>query len=246
MAPVELLGQLGGAPWRLPGRESHRRSSDAGSCSRRASDRTGVETVRVRSQPWIVGALAPMHPPPTRRDQPAAASRRRKKLLSAFLSAFRTPDLRKKLLFTVGDHRGLPARRHAAQPGRLLRATCRSASTPCSDGASSGVFTLLNLFSGGALLQLSVFALGIMPYITAQHHPAAADRRHPAAGAAEEGGPVRPGEDHPVHPLPDPRPGVLQSSAFVALARSGQLFQNLLRRSSRSSRRTPACPTGSP
>src|SRR5256886_14770203 len=30
----------------------------------------------------------------------------------------------------------------------------------------NGVFTLLNLFSGGALLQLSVFALGIMPYIT--------------------------------------------------------------------------------
>jgi preprotein translocase subunit SecY len=30
-----------------------------------------------------------------------------------------------------------------------------------------GVYNLLNLFSGGALLQLSVFALGIMPYITA-------------------------------------------------------------------------------
>src|SRR5258706_15200788 len=34
-------------------------------------------------------------------------------------------------------------------------------------GDATGVFTLLNLFSGGALLQLSVFALGIMPYITA-------------------------------------------------------------------------------
>src|SRR5258705_6536654 len=31
----------------------------------------------------------------------------------------------------------------------------------------NGVYTLLNLFSGGALLQLAVFALGIMPYITA-------------------------------------------------------------------------------
>ena len=39
-------------------------------------------------------------PTPTRRLQ-AATSRRRKKLLSAFSSAFRTPDLRKKLLFTV-------------------------------------------------------------------------------------------------------------------------------------------------
>jgi preprotein translocase subunit SecY len=38
----------------------------------------------------------------------------------------------------------------------------------CIDGAdTSGLFGLINLFSGGALLQLSVFALGIMPYITA-------------------------------------------------------------------------------
>ena len=33
--------------------------------------------------------------------------------------------------------------------------------------ATAGVYALINLFSGGALLQLSVFALGIMPYITA-------------------------------------------------------------------------------
>ena len=34
-------------------------------------------------------------------------------------------------------------------------------------GANAGIYSLINLFSGGALLQLSVFALGIMPYITA-------------------------------------------------------------------------------
>ena len=32
---------------------------------------------------------------------------------------------------------------------------------------TTGLYDLVNLFSGGALLQLSVFALGIMPYITA-------------------------------------------------------------------------------
>src|SRR5699024_12564551 len=32
---------------------------------------------------------------------------------------------------------------------------------------SSAVYSLINLFSGGALLQLSIFAIGIMPYITA-------------------------------------------------------------------------------
>ncbi len=35
-----------------------------------------------------------------------------------------------------------------------------------SQGQNAGVYSLLNLFSGGALLQLSIFALGIMPYIT--------------------------------------------------------------------------------
>ena len=82
---------------------------------------------------WIVGRLA-RAPTPTRRDQPAAASRRRKKLLSAFLSAFRTPDLRKKLLFTVASSRSTGSARRC--PARASRtATCRSASTP-SDGAT--------------------------------------------------------------------------------------------------------------
>lgn len=36
-----------------------------------------------------------------------------------------------------------------------------------SGGDSGQVYSLINLFSGGALLQLSVFAVGIMPYITA-------------------------------------------------------------------------------
>src|SRR5205085_12201253 len=38
----------------------------------------------------------------------------------------------------------------------------------CIRGASnSGIYNLINVFSGGALLQLTIFALGIMPYITA-------------------------------------------------------------------------------
>src|SRR4051812_39711219 len=36
-----------------------------------------------------------------------------------------------------------------------------------NSGANAELYTLVNLFSGGALLQLTVFALGIMPYITA-------------------------------------------------------------------------------
>src|SRR5579885_41647 len=36
-----------------------------------------------------------------------------------------------------------------------------------ASGSSQTAYALINLFSGGALLKLSVFALGIMPYITA-------------------------------------------------------------------------------
>src|ERR671920_681137 len=33
------------------------------------------------------------------------------------------------------------------------------------DVGNSGIYSLINLFSGGALLQLTIFALGIMPYL---------------------------------------------------------------------------------
>jgi preprotein translocase subunit SecY len=84
-------------------------------------------------------------------------------VLSAFRSALATPDLRRKILFTL-----------------MIIAVYRVGATLPSPGVSypnvqeclrnantDGVFDLLNLFSGGALLQLTLFALGIMPYITA-------------------------------------------------------------------------------
>ena len=38
---------------------------------------------------------------------------------------------------------------------------------PQTTSSNAGIYGLINLFSGGALLQLTIFALGIMPYITA-------------------------------------------------------------------------------
>ena len=76
-------------------------TSDIGVCSRAHLPGAAIGLLESASQPWICVALA-RAPTPTRQGPPAAASRRRKKLLSAFLSAFRTPDLRKKLLFTLG------------------------------------------------------------------------------------------------------------------------------------------------
>jgi preprotein translocase subunit SecY len=86
-------------------------------------------------------------------------------VLSAFRSALATPDLRKKILFTLGII--VVYRVGAALPSPGVSYVNVQECIELSADANQGVFQLLNLFSGGALLQLSVFALGIMPYITA-------------------------------------------------------------------------------
>ena len=86
-------------------------------------------------------------------------------MLSAFVRAFRTPDLRKKILFTLGIMALFRLGSVVPTPGVSYEAV-RICTSPENLGNSS-VYGLINLFSGGALLQLSIFALGIMPYITA-------------------------------------------------------------------------------
>jgi len=83
--------------------------------------------------------------------------------ISAFRDALRTPDLRKKILFTLGLLAIYRLGSVLPTPGVDYSAIQR-----CIDVVQdNSVYALINLFSGGALLQLSVFALGIMPYITA-------------------------------------------------------------------------------
>lgn len=83
--------------------------------------------------------------------------------ISAFRDALRTPDLRKKILFTLGLLAIYRLGSVLPTPGVDYSAIQR-----CIDVVEdNSVYALINLFSGGALLQLSVFALGIMPYITA-------------------------------------------------------------------------------
>jgi preprotein translocase subunit SecY len=84
-------------------------------------------------------------------------------VLSAFASAFRTPDLRKKLLFTLSIIALFRLGSVVPTPGVDYQHI-----QLCIEAVQdNSVYGLINLFSGGALLQLSVFALGIMPYITA-------------------------------------------------------------------------------
>jgi len=83
-------------------------------------------------------------------------------LLSAFAQAFRTPDLRRKLLFTLGIMALFRLGAFIPAPG-VSYANVQQ----CAAASSNSIMDMVNLFSGGGLLQLSVFALGIMPYITA-------------------------------------------------------------------------------
>ena len=83
--------------------------------------------------------------------------------VSAFASAFRTPDLRRKLLFTLGILALFRLGSVVPTPGVDYTAI-QGCITLVQDNS---LYSLINLFSGGALLQLSIFALGIMPYITA-------------------------------------------------------------------------------
>ncbi|MFM1906193.1 MAG: hypothetical protein RIT32_989 [Actinomycetota bacterium] len=84
-------------------------------------------------------------------------------MFSVFANAFRTPDLRKKLLFVLGM---IAIYRFGAvmpTPGIDYNAVQQCVALV----QDNTLYSLINLFSGGALLQLSIFALGIMPYITA-------------------------------------------------------------------------------
>jgi preprotein translocase subunit SecY len=82
-------------------------------------------------------------------------------LLKAFVNAFKIPDLRKKILFTLLIIAVYRMGSHIPAPGIDVQEAQRFA-----QGAQGGVFQFINLFSGGALTQMAIFALGIMPYIT--------------------------------------------------------------------------------
>jgi preprotein translocase subunit SecY len=83
-------------------------------------------------------------------------------VLRAFVNAFKIPDLRNKILFTLfiiavyrlGSHLPIP------------NVDFDVLASEVEQQARGGVLEFINLFSGGALTRLALFALGIMPYIT--------------------------------------------------------------------------------
>ena len=86
--------------------------------------------------------------------------------MNSFVRALRTPELRAKILFTLGLIAVYRLGVFIPTPGFDATNVMM-----CADQAASGqganVLGMVNMFSGGALLQLSIFSLGVMPYITA-------------------------------------------------------------------------------
>ena len=84
-------------------------------------------------------------------------------MLSIFRNMFKIPDLRKKIFFTLAMFGVYRLGATVPVPGIDLEAV----QTFQAQQQAGGIYGLLNLFSGGALESFSVFALGIIPYITA-------------------------------------------------------------------------------
>jgi preprotein translocase subunit SecY len=80
-------------------------------------------------------------------------------VISAIANAFRVPELRRKMLFTLAIIGLYRVGAHVPVPGVNVAQIADQVQSTAALG-------LLNLFSGGALEQFAVFSLGIMPYIT--------------------------------------------------------------------------------
>ena len=83
-------------------------------------------------------------------------------MLEKFANIFRVPDLRKRVLFTLAMLAVYRLGSHIPTPGINADALSQ-----LFDQSAGGFLGYLNLFSGGNFRRLTIFALGIMPYITA-------------------------------------------------------------------------------
>src|ERR1700691_2524859 len=144
-------------------------------------------------------------------------------MLTAFLRAFRTPDLRKKLLFTLGILALFRFGAAIPTPGISEKAVTFCTGLEKTSSAA-GVYQLVNLFSGGALLRLSVFALGIMPYITASIILQLLAVVIPRLETLRQEGQAGQAKITQYTRYLTVGLAILQSTAIVALARSGTLY----------------------
>ncbi|MGH3793704.1 MAG: preprotein translocase subunit SecY [Pseudonocardiaceae bacterium] len=146
-------------------------------------------------------------------------------MLGAFRSALVTPDLRRKILFTLGI---LVIYRIGAvlpSPG-VSYVNINQCIAQVQSGPNANVFSLINLFSGGALLKLAIFALGIMPYITASIIVQLLTVVIPRFEELKKEGQSGQNKMTQYTRYLTVALAILQSTGIVALAVRGQLFPN--------------------
>ena len=148
-------------------------------------------------------------------------------MLTGFAQAARTPDLRKKLLFTLGIialfrfGSALPAPGISAPAVRYCSGLEGLGS---SRGPAANVFAVINLFSGNSLLHVTVFALGIMPYITASIIVQLLTQVIPRLQTLKDEGRAGQAKITQYTRYLTVGLAVMVSVGYVALARSGSLF----------------------
>ena len=143
-------------------------------------------------------------------------------MLTAFIRAFRTPDLRKKLLFSVFIIAVFRLGQQLPTPGVSEKAV----SACLAVTKSSNLFQLLNLFSGNGITKLTVFALGIMPYITASIILQLLAVVIPRLEALRQEGQTGQAKITQYTRYLTIGLAILQSTGIIALARSHQLIPN--------------------
>jgi len=142
-------------------------------------------------------------------------------VLRTFANAFRTPDLRRKLLFVLAIIAIFRLGSQVPTPG----VNVGNVQSCLNDVGNSGIYSLINLFSGGALLQLTIFALGIMPYITASIILQLLVVVIPRLEALKKEGQAGQTKITQYTRYLTLGLAVLQATGIVALARSGALLQ---------------------
>ncbi|TDD27402.1 preprotein translocase subunit SecY [Kribbella turkmenica] len=146
-------------------------------------------------------------------------------MLGAFANAFKTPDLRRKLLFVLFIIVIFRIGSVVPAPGVNVNSldVCLK---QAQGGANANLYNLINLFSGGALLQLAIFALGIMPYITASIILQLLTVVIPRLESLKKEGQAGQAKITQYTRFLTVGLAILQATAFVALARTpGRLFQ---------------------
>jgi preprotein translocase subunit SecY len=145
--------------------------------------------------------------------------------LTGFTQAFKTPDLRRKLLFTLGIVALFRFGSTLPAPG-ISEPAVRYCSGLASGrgGATANIYAVLNAFSGNSLLHVTVFAPGIMPYITASIIVQLLTQVIPRLQALKDEGRAGQAKTTQYTRYLTVLLAVLVSAGYVQLARSGGLF----------------------